>query len=175
MINVRLVDAVPGMEELAEKTQSRFHVSATADTCDCVLRVSTVPDVRFYRVKRARGVLVSTWQSEGICTYAGLPQAAYFLTAGMLGLVQWRTLQLNPLLVEEDFLHPPDSNCLFATREYKEDYALPFARPHICRACLEFYRSLGTEPEVEALLRTLRALKSMRPRMSSEYFLSPLP
>jgi hypothetical protein len=175
MITVRVINPVPGMEELSRRVQRRFYLTSHTLNEACILRITSLPDSRLFRVKRNRGVLVSTWQSQGICLYAGLPESAYFVTAAVLGLVQYRTLTLNPLLVEEDFQHNSCQECMFANREYKEDFALAFDELHVCTPCLEFYRSLGAEPEIGALLDTLRRINRLKAKYPDELLPTPIP
>ncbi|MDP7639484.1 MAG: hypothetical protein QGG73_07185 [Candidatus Hydrogenedentes bacterium] len=74
---------------------------------------------------------------------------------------QWRTLQLNPLLEEYDFLQRTDCACLYRAVQQPEDFALLLEEPRLCRACVEFYLCLGVEPEVEALDAVIGGVRSM--------------
>ncbi len=125
---------------------------------DVVLAMDDSPAPALFRMDRRRGVVVSTWQSEGICLYAGIERGDYLLLCTLLGLTQWQALDINPILVAEDFEHPAPSRCLFSTLPVKQDYALLFEEPHVCPTCLQFYRCLGAEMSVMALQQALRRI-----------------
>ncbi|MCL4694412.1 MAG: hypothetical protein KJ060_18120 [Candidatus Hydrogenedentes bacterium] len=120
-------------------------------------------DPRLFRIDSDRGVLVSTYESDGICRYAGMGRNDYFRLCALLGKIQWTVLQLNPLLVEEDFSHVSPSPCLYAPRPFKQDFALALENPQICPGCLDFYRCLGAETEILALRMLLDELHSTHP------------
>ncbi len=111
-------------------------------------------------VDRSRGILISTYQRDGICTYTGLDHGSYLLLCALLGVTQWRTLALNPLLVAEDFHHGPPCKCLFSHQPCKEDFALLLEDPEVCMSCLEFYRCLGVERDVDALTGYIRSFRT---------------
>jgi len=111
-------------------------------------------------VDRSRGIRVSTYQREGICTYTGLDNGTFLLLCSILGTTQWRTLSLNPLLVAEDFNHGPACRCLFSHQACKEDFALVLENPEVCPSCLAFYRCLGAEREVDTLTSFLKIFRT---------------
>jgi len=111
-------------------------------------------------VDRLRGIRISTYQREGICTYTGFDNGTYLLICALLGTTQWRTLDLNPLLVSEDFHHGPICKCLFSHQACKEDFALALDHPEVCPSCLAFYRCLGAEPDVDRLTMFLRSYQT---------------
>ena len=113
------------------------------------------------------GVFVSVDQSEGISQYARLPRPMYLLICVVLGLVYWRVLELNPLLIWEDLFVREDPECLCAARKTVQEYALAFERPWICPGCLEFFRCTGVEPETAALQEVLSEAASAQGRRLS--------
>lgn len=147
-----------GIGDGAAALQSRFRF-APSPQHDVNLWVTDALALRPFRVEPPSDVVVSTWQQEGICLYAGVDPEVYVLTCGLLGLVQWRALYLNELLREEDLVHSGDHACLYSVRDSMEEYALLFDEPRVCPGCIAFYRCLGAEAEVEALLSAVAALK----------------
>ncbi|GMV91034.1 MAG: hypothetical protein AMXMBFR82_08120 [Candidatus Hydrogenedentota bacterium] len=115
---------------------------------------------RLFQIDSERGVLVSTYQSDGICRYAGMDRNDYFRLCALLGKIQWTVLQLNPLLVEEDFSHVSPSPCVYAPRPFKQDFALTLENPQLCQGCIDFYRCLGAETEILALRMLLDEFRS---------------
>ena len=123
----------------------------------------------FY-VCKDRGAVVSTWAMDGLCRYAGVEAGAYMLLCSLLGLTQWRALQLNPLLEEYDFLHRTDGACLYRAIGQPEDFALLLDEPRLCGNCAAFYNCLGVEPEIEALdaiIGHMRSTTSPQPASQS--------
>jgi hypothetical protein len=109
------------------------------------------------------GVTVSTDQAEGIALFAGISPVQYLRACAALGLVQWRALEQNDMLVAEDFAHSEPSNCLFVPRARKCDYALAFEWPCICHGCFEFYHCLGAEREIVSAAQLLHSLRVTTP------------
>jgi hypothetical protein len=140
----------------------RTHIHCDVASPPFRLTVTSDSGPRLFSVDRERGVFVSTHQSEGICRYAGIERSAYFRLCALLGRVQWRALELNPLLVEEDFSHQVPSRCLFAPQQYKEDYALVLEDPQVCHGCMEFYHCLAAEAEILALQTMLSEIRAAR-------------
>jgi hypothetical protein len=103
---------------------------------------------RLFWVDREGGVYVSSAQSDGIALYLGMPRARYLFLCALLGLVQWRALDLNPLLVPEDLLHHNPPRCVFADPMRLEDYVVTLDEVRLCPACMNFFRCLGVEPEL---------------------------
>ncbi len=131
-----------------------------ATTLDKVpLSLETTPSTLWYDVTHVLGIQVFIDQAEGLCMYAGLSVASFYLLGTLLGLTQWRALMLNPLLVEEDFRHARPSKCLFAVQEEKCGYALVLEKPFICTGCIEFYCCLGAEKEILAVQRLLQVIR----------------
>ncbi len=158
MIVVRVVGNgvdVARLAQRAAKMQRRFQFVGRTTAGTTELHITDDRSNVLFSVDRNRGVAVSTWQSDGISRYAGLDLETYFLICGLLGLTQWRALETNPLLRSEDFIHNAPRQCLFSNLPYKQDYALLFERPRVCGGCLDFFRCLGVEPEVEALGQVL--------------------
>ena len=123
------------------------------------LYMTDAPTETLFHARVATGVAISTWQSAGICSYAGLSVSSFLLLCTLLGLTQWRALVLNPLLRPEDMIHETRSRCLYARLEAKQDYALLFEDPHICRGCNDFYHCLGADDELVALQTSLRYVR----------------
>ena len=143
--------------------QKRFRFRDAPVTGAVRLAVADVEARRPFSVSRGDGILISTHESDGICRYAGIGKDFYLAVCSLLGLVQWRALVLNELLIWEDFfVHEEPPGCLYAARDTIQEYALAFECPHVCDACLEFFRCLGAEPEVMALQEVLNG--AMLPR-----------
>lgn len=144
--------------------QRRFRFRDTDEPGAVRLRITDAPAERPFWASRTDGVGISTRESEGICRYAGIGRDFYLTVCALLGLVQWRTLALNELLIDEDFIaHEDTPGCLFATRGTFREFALAFDYPDVCDSCLGFYRCLGAEPEIMALQEVLeRALASVQ-------------
>jgi len=144
-----------------------FDILQTEIWCDTApkdfrVAISEDTDAKLFRVDREQGVSVSTYQSDGICVYAGIDRNEYFRLCTLLGKIQWTALRLNPLLVEEDFRHESPSRCLFALQPFKQDYALSVEDPQVCQGCVDFYRCLGVETEILALCALLTELRATR-------------
>ena len=105
------------------------------------------------------GVTISTDQAEGIALFASIPPVQYLRVCAALGLVQWRALEQNDILVAEDFAHSAPSDCLFVGRARKCEYALAFEQPCICYGCFEFYHCLGAEREIVFAAQLLHSLR----------------
>lgn len=105
-------------------------------------------------------VTVCADQAEELCHYANMDRDVFLLLGAILGIIQWRALVLNPLLASQDDLrHAQPSRCLFAEQPTKNEFALVLEDLHICRGCLQFYRCLGAEADVEALLVLMARLR----------------
>ncbi len=120
-----------------------------------------------FRVHKDRGATVSTWAMGGLCHYAHVETKAYLLLCSLLGLLQWRALQLNPLLEEYDFIHRCDCPCLYQAIPHPEDFALLLENPRLCRSCVEFYNCLGVEPEVAALVGVSHRIRTVADQRSA--------
>jgi len=132
--------------------QRRFRFSGQAVPGAIRLTVADAAADRPFSVSRADGVFISTYESDNICRYAEIGKGFYLAVCGMLGLVQWRALIMNELLVWEDFfVEEEPRGCLYAARDTIQEYALAFEEPYVCDACMEFFRCLGAEPEIMAL------------------------
>jgi len=104
-----------------------------------------------FRVYPDRGVVVSTWDSAGVCQYTGIAIDNYLLIAGLLALSQWRVLWRNRLLQLDDLHHPKDVRCVFAGPHSVQEFALLLDPPVICPGCVDFYHCLGADSELIAL------------------------
>jgi len=125
-----------------------------------IVELSNWPSNTLFTVSRTTGISICTDQSTEIARYARIPRSLYLLTAIMLGLLHWRVLQLNTLLIWEDFLiREEQAGCLCARRSSLQEYALAFENPQICNTCLEFFRCLGAERETFILLHILQRFK----------------
>ncbi len=109
------------------------------------------------------GVTISADQAEGIAHFAGISVLQYLRVCAALGLVQWRALEQNDMLVREDLLHSVPNDCLFVPRARKPDYALALEQPSICIGCFEFYHCLGAEREIVFLTRLLHCVRISTP------------
>lgn len=145
--------------QLARDVQTWFRFSREPTSRAVPLTLCARPSDMPFSVSRDNGVAVCTYHSEDIAQYAEMGRDLYLLICAMLGLVQWRALSLNELLLWEDFfVHEEPPGCLYARRGALHEYALAFERPYVCAACLEFFRCLGAESETVALLEVLDSL-----------------
>ena len=161
MIRVHVAGDTPGIREmmqLGHNVQSRFKFVDNGRGGPIRLAFADAAQGGLTSVDRERGVRVSTWHSEEICAFAELRQEDYLLVCSVMGLTKLRTLMLNPDLIEEDFIHRNQPSCLYASKKHAQDYALALEQRHVCGGCLEFFRCLGAEPEVEALQSVLHYL-----------------
>lgn len=115
-----------------------------------------------YGVDRESGVSVSTWDSEGICLYAGIDERNYLLICSLLGMSQWRVLVSNDLLRPDDLRHPANVRCLFSQPDAIQDYALLLDEPRVCGGCVHFYHSLGADSELIALQEVVAEIRESR-------------
>ena len=113
-------------------------------------------------VSRKGPILISTWQAKPIARYAGIDTTEYWVICAMMGLVQWRTLALNSLLIPEDFIHEPTIECLYGAHDQKSEFGLLLERGGLCRGCRDFYHCLGADRELLALVETADALLHRR-------------
>lgn len=115
-----------------------------------------------YLADRERGVVISTWNSEGICQYAGIDEHTYLAVCSLLGITQWRALERSNLLRSEDLAHPPNVDCLFANDGLVQDFALFLESPHVCRGCIHFYHCLGVDSELVALQELVSEIRQIQ-------------
>lgn len=151
---------------LAKRIQGRFRFLVDTDPVLSIsggdaqespinLHITNEKKDALFTVDLERGITVSCYQSEGICQYANIDRETLTLICSLLGLVQWRSLNSNPLLRPEDLLVSGGGSCLFHRPEVREDYALLLDERKICAGCFEFYCCLGVEPELAALREVL--------------------
>jgi len=171
MIDVYLsgpAEEVSQLELLGNKIQGRFLFSGEPKPGAAPVQLRGTLRDGLLSVTRPGGVVVSLDQSEGISVYSGIPRSLYILICVVLGLVYWRVLELNPLLIWEDLFVRQDPECLCAARATVQEYALAFERPWICPACLEFLRCTGVEPETAALQDVLAYATSTQEQAPAE-------
>lgn len=111
-----------------------------------------------FAISREGPIRISTWQADTIAAYTGMDTHEYWVICAMLGLVQWRTLQLNSLLIPEDFIHERTIHCLYGAYEEKSLFSLLLEQGRVCRGCRDFYHCLGADRELLALIETVDAL-----------------
>jgi hypothetical protein len=116
-----------------------------------------------FRVYPDRGVVVSTWDSAGVCQYTGIAIDNYLLIAGLLALSQWRVLWRNRLLQLDDLNHPKDVRCVFAGPHSVQEFALLLDPPVICPGCVDFYHCLGADSELIALRNVITEISKSAP------------
>ena len=171
MIDVCLTgpaEDVAQLEALGNKIQGRFRFSVEPKPGAARVQLRRTLRGGLLSVTRPEGVVVSLDQSEGISVYAGIPRSLYVLICVVLGLVYWRVLELNPLLIWEDLFVREAPECLCASRATVQEYALAFEHPWICPACLEFLRCTGVEPETAALQDVLAYATSTQEQAPAE-------
>jgi hypothetical protein len=111
-----------------------------------------------FEVSRMGPIRVSTWQAENIAMYTKIDAHEYWVLCAMLGLVQWRTLQLNSLMIPEDFIHGPTIHCLYGAHEERSQFSLLLEQGRVCKGCRDFYHCLGADRELLALVETVNTL-----------------
>jgi hypothetical protein len=148
--------------------QKHFRLSVALEECTFTLLLNGEPYHGLFRVIDSTTVGVSTWQCPGLCFYANMEMQELISICAFLGLMHVRALRLNEHLRVEDFIHTPEKGCLFSTLALKQDFAEVLEHLHICQGCIDFYRCLGLEPEVDALLRVLRSLQGLETVQSHE-------
>ena len=137
--------------------QARFRfVDAPSDGV-VPLRFTARAMRRPFRADRGIGVTVTTAHSDGIAHYLGMHPETYLLMCGLLGLTQWRALELNPLLCADDLGHRAPAACVFATHAEPEQYVLAFEHRHICPGCVDFFHWLGADIEVRTVRTALES------------------
>lgn len=165
MIDVSVVSSVTdtgSLCALGNQLQGRYHFMPLSQIGNPHVILDDTPSNQLFRVHRDRGVKISTFQSEGLALYAGVPLKTYFLLCATLGLTQWRALQLHDSLYEEDFRHNDPHYCLFVEQLRMQDYALCLEAPRVCKGCKEFYRALGLEEEIHALRLVIQHVRQTK-------------
>lgn len=119
------------------------------------------PMARPYAVCPDR-VVVTSWQSEGIAKYAGIDPHDYLMFFALLGLIEFRALQVNPDLKPHDLADLRTQYCVFTHRELFEEYALVFDDPYLCSSCAQFYCCIGCEREIFVLKNVLADFENLR-------------
>lgn len=160
MTDVFVTGDVQAVSELLEASVSigrEFRFADHSFPGAVPLCLATFSPHGLFHVQRDQGVVISTQESQGIAGYLGLPRGTYLLLCSILGLTQWRTLALNPLIEPEDFAHSEPSYCVFAAQPTLQHYALSFEKRYICPTCRDFFHCLGAEGELLALQDLLRA------------------
>lgn len=108
-----------------------------------------------FRVYPEHGVIVSTWDSERVCKYTGIPLDQYLLITSLLALSKWRVLKQNCLLRPDDLRHPQGVRCVFADPGSVQEFALLLDPPAICPGCVDFYHCLGADSELIVLRQVI--------------------
>lgn len=165
MIQVSVRGGLPltrGVANWVNGCQGRFVLETTDEDQQCVVQITEEPFHSLFRVITPRDVIVSSWQVNGLQHYASMRESEVIGLSSILGLIQLRALQLSEYLRVDDFIHPPRDRCLFSTLPQRHDFADVLDSIHVCRGCIDFYRCIGLEPEVEALLQALQSLHEAR-------------
>jgi len=113
-------------------------------------------------------VRVSLWQSAGLCRYAGLALEDYLVICSALGIIYHIALLRNPWLKEEDLLHNGPPECLFTSRDLKQEYAFPLEHMFICPSCVAFFASLEAGSELETLTQVMATIRLKRGKVQDE-------
>lgn len=167
-IQVCVGELGPGLaEKLARRAAScqRRYVftSGPPKELPC-FQVSSRVDGPWVQASRAHCIDMTSRGMAGICHYLRIEEDLYLLAGALAGLVQWRVLELNPLLQEED-LHLTDCGapCLLGQPRV-EDVALLLERGELSWSTREFYRCLGVEEELAALQAVLVMISDIAQR-----------
>lgn len=121
--------------------------------------LTSVQHPNFFHLVNHDKVFISTWNVDGICLYAQYRELDFYLLASLLGLTQLRAMK-SCTLIPEDFLHFEPKQCLLAQHEARFQSAVKLVEPYICPGCVAFYKSLGVEPELNAVFEVLDRLAS---------------
>lgn len=124
--------------------------------------LSSVQHSQLFHLANRDKVFVSTWNVDGICLYAQCRQLDYYLIASLLGLTQLRALN-SCTLIPEDFIHLDPKGCLFSQHAARPDLAVKMQEPHVCSGCIAFYRCLGVERELDAVLEAITRIANRPP------------
>ncbi len=153
-----------GLEHEASMLQRRFSYAPARNPMGAarvLLTERRLPEP--FRVYPDRGVVVSTWESAGVCRYTDLALDRYLQLTTLIALAQWRALRNNRLLQLEDLLHPDDGRCVFSGACTVQEFALLLDPPSICRGCTNFYHCLGVDSELIALKQIVDEITRAKP------------
>lgn len=165
MIGVSVRGELPVAHQVAacvNSCQDWYRFTVAHEDQGLVLHLCAETHHGLFRVFDERNVVVSMWQGDGLSHYANLALPELLALCALLGITQARTVQINGNLRVEDFIHRPHAACLFATLPLKQLFAEALRGLHVCPGCLEFYRCLALEPEMDALLRLIRKLEESK-------------
>ena len=138
--------------EVANHRQSRFRFVSKVRWSTRNLIITDAPLDALYLLEPGKGVSVSAWQSGHAAHCIGLSSEEFLLLSSLLGLIQLRCLELNPILIAEDLLHSTSRTCLYCLKESRAQFLLYSEVPRLCRPCQEFYRCMGLELEIGEFL-----------------------
>ena len=130
-------------------TEIDFSLESTHQSAHLCL----VDDIKHapYQVLTPEHIILSTAESDSICSYLGISLETYMKLCVALALVQRQALVLNPLLKAEDLIHAADENCLFNRRLGIQTYVNHLEHLLICPGCHNFYHCLGCDREMSSL------------------------
>lgn len=163
-INLQML-VEPGMVILAENLQLYLDrvevIPQSAAGSAGPIHVVVTRGARYapFRALSPVHIAVSMEQAQEIARYVGIPIPHYLQLCIALALVQRKALSDNPLLIEEDLIHPENERCLFNFGSKIQDYALEVEALKVCGACREFYRCLKGELELDQLDAHLKVLR----------------
>jgi hypothetical protein len=140
------------IDSISGTTMSEYSPQQTEQSPCCIIKVVEQPLNRPFVLQSRRRAVITSWNIKGFCLYAEMSQPEYLEYTCLLALTQLRALSLNPLIEQEDFICDCSDSCIWAQRELFQEYALLYEKRRICPGCVGFYRSLGVENELVALL-----------------------
>ncbi len=150
--------AIARFLEDAHLLQNRFSITGVPEDNSIALTFTTSRVSPLVNVSRRVGVTISVRESSRISSYLGVSEGIYFIVLSLVGIIDLRTLNLNPLLSEEDLIYKCSKDCLLARPKRAHEYVLCLERPYICRGCLDFYKCLKADSEVKILLSLFNCL-----------------
>jgi len=112
-----------------------------------------------FRTLTPQHIIISLDDASEIAQFVGIQLNQYLELSATLALVQKKALVQNPLLISEDFNHPPHERCLFNCTGQIQNYALEIESMTVCNSCREFYRCLSCEAELDQVDQIVKSVK----------------
>ena len=109
------------------------------------------------------GLRLNVWEADALARYTGVPVGLYLLGLLLAGVIQWRVLRRNPLLVPEDLV-ASDRGCFVqaVTRPF-ESFVPALDCPELSEGTRWFLGELATPEEIAALERVLARMRRAAP------------
>lgn len=135
--------------------QNSYPVSGLAAKGAIPVRLVKSVGNGLFRVSRDDGVQVSLRDSASIAEYAQVEREQYLAVLVLLGVLQYRVLQVHSDFNPEDFMHTFCNPCVLYRPRYFGEYADLIGKLQLCPGCKKFYNMLLEQHEVEAVLEAI--------------------